>query len=120
VRAGNHREELYRVCLEQGLPRDATFVAISVANVAHLDDRGYREAQLAAGLVEGRLHLAAYALGASACGMTFIDCEIPALLGADVDGLLFTCVGVPEYRSSSGGLPGSPTEVKMVAPRVQD
>ena len=62
----------------------------------HLDDREYREAQLAAGLVEGRLHLLAYALGASASGMTFIDSEVP-LLGEPLDALLFTCVGVPEY-----------------------
>jgi hypothetical protein len=35
------------------------------ADVSAIDDRGYREAQLAAGLVEGRLHLLAYALAAS-------------------------------------------------------
>ena len=45
------------------------------------DERDYREAQLAAGLAEGRLHLAAYALGASASGMTFIDSEVPSLPG---------------------------------------
>ena len=33
----------------------------------------------ASGLVEGRLHLLAYGLGAGASGMTFIDSEIPAL-----------------------------------------
>ena len=80
----------------------------------------YREAQLAAGLVEGRLHLLAYALGASACGMTFIDSEVPATIGEPLDGLLFTCVGVPEYRSASGGLPGAPTDVRGVTPRILD
>jgi hypothetical protein len=117
VRAGVMRDELYRVCMEQGLPRDAAFVVIAATGVGSLDDREYREAQLAAGLVEGRLHLLAYSLGASASGMTFIDSEVPALLDEPLDGLLFTCVGVPEYSSKAGGLPGEPTAIRMVTPR---
>jgi hypothetical protein len=120
VRAGELRRELYRVALDQGLPRDAAFVVIGTADVGALDDRQYREAQLAAGLVEGRLHLAAYALGAGASGMTFLDSEIPGLVGERLDGLLFTCVGVPEYRSKAGGLPGAPNEIRMVQPRFDD
>jgi len=120
VRPGAMRDELYRVCLEQGLARDAAFVVIAATDVGAFDDREYREAQLAAGLVEGRLHLLAYSLGASASGMTFIDSEVPALLGEPLDALLFTCVGVPEYASAAGGLPGAPTAVRMVAPRVAD
>jgi len=111
------REDLYRAALEQGLARDAAFVVIGADDVGALDDRGYRETQLAAGLVEGRLHLLAYALGAAACGMTFADSEIPALLGESLDGLLLTCVGVPEYTSATGGPPGDPTEVTLVTPR---
>lgn len=117
VRSGDLREELYRVALDQGLARDAAFVAIAATDVAALSDRGYREAQLAAGIVEGRLHLIAYALGASASGMTFLDSEIPALLGEPLDGLLFTCVGVPDYASMPGGAPGSPTAIRMVTGR---
>jgi hypothetical protein len=120
ARAGAMRDELYVASMDQGLARDAAFVVIGAADVGALDDREYREAQLAAGLVEGRLHLLAYALGASACGMTFIDSEVPALLGEPLDGLLFTCVGVPEYRSTPGGAPGSPTEIRSVTPRVSD
>ena len=72
-----------------------------------LDDRGYREAQLDAGIVEGRLHLAAYALGHRRLGD-----DVPRLrdrrrsLGEPLAGLLFTCVGVPTYRSRPGGAPG--------------
>jgi len=117
VRAGNLREELYRVALDQGLARDAAFVAIAVTDVARLSDHGYREAQLAAGLVEGRLHLAAYALGASATGMTFQDSDMPALLGEQRDALIFTCVGVPDNTSRPAGPPGSPTSVRRVQPR---
>jgi hypothetical protein len=117
TRPGVLRDELYRVCMEQGLPRDAAFVVIGVTDVGSLDDREYREAQLAAGLVEGRLHLLAYALGASASGMTFYDSEIPSFLGERLDALLVTCVGVPEYTPAPGGLPGVPTEVRRVTPR---
>jgi hypothetical protein len=117
VRAEALRDELYRISLEQGLARDAAFVVIGATDVAKLDDTGYREAQLGAGLVEGRLHLLAYALGASASGMTFLDSEIPGLLGEPLDGLLLTCVGVPEYRSSRGGPPGAPTAVRKVTER---
>ena len=120
LREGELRGELYRVALDQGLPRDAAFVVVSATRVSELDDRGYREAQLAAGLVEGRLHLAAYAQGAGASGMTFLDSEIPGLLGEDVDGLLFTCVGVPEYQPKPAGRPGKPTHFRQVTTRIDD
>ena len=116
VRPGALRDELYRVCLEQALGRDAAFVAIAAADVARLSDAEYRDAQLAAGLAEGRLHLAAYALGASASGMTFDDSQVPALLGEPLDGLLFTCVGVPRYPNAPAGPPGAPTRVRRVTP----
>jgi nitroreductase len=69
----------------------------------------WRRAQLAAGLAEGRMHLAAYALGAGATGMTFLDSEIPALIpGGGPDALIFTCVGVPANASTAAGPPASP------------
>jgi len=117
ARPGPLRDELFLVCMEQGLGRDAAFVVIGATEVGALDDRAYREAQLAAGLVEGRLHLLAYAMGASASGMTFVDGLVPGLLGESLDGLLFTCVGVPEYRSATGGPPGAPTAVRRVESR---
>jgi hypothetical protein len=118
VRAAALRDELYRVCADQGLAADAAFVVIAATDVGALDDREYREAQLAAGLVEGRLHLLAYSLGASASGMTFLDSEVPPLLGEPLNALLFTCVGVPEYPSATGGLPGAPTAVRKVTERL--
>jgi SagB-type dehydrogenase family enzyme len=119
VRAGDLRDELARICLDQALGAEAAYVVISAVPGAGLDDRGYRDAQLAAGVVEGRLHLAAYALGIGATGMTFLDSEVPALLDQpdDLVTLLFTCVGVPEYKSRSGGQPGAPVAIRMVTPR---
>ena len=96
VRSGLLRDELFRIALDQSLAADAAYVVIAAIAGAAL---GYREVQLAAGMVEGRLHLAAYALGATASGMTFLDSEVPALLREpdDLVTLLFTCVGVGEY-----------------------
>jgi hypothetical protein len=116
-REGNVREELYRLAFEQELAQDAAFVTIATADIGALDDRSYREAQLGAGIAEGRLHLLAYALGAAASGMTFADSELEGVVGARVDGLLLTCVGVPEYPSATGGAPGEPTRVRSVTPR---
>jgi SagB-type dehydrogenase family enzyme len=117
--AGDLRAELRRICLDQSLGGDAAYVVISAADLTVPDDRSYRDAHLAAGLVEGRLHLAAYALGVGASGMTFLDSEIPGLLGsADTAATLFTCVGVPAYRSRPGAeRPGEPVEVRLVTPR---
>jgi SagB-type dehydrogenase family enzyme len=117
TRPGGLREELFRVCLDQDLGRDAAFVVIAAVDMARLDDRGYREAQLDAGLVEGRLHVASYALGIGASGMTFLDSEIAGLLGEPLAGLLFTCVGVPTYSTRPGGAPGVPQEARTPVPR---
>jgi SagB-type dehydrogenase family enzyme len=99
IRQGLLREELFRVCWDQELGRDAAFVVISAVDIDQLDDRGYRQAQLQAGIVDGRLHLAAYALGIGASGMTFLDSEIEPLLGEPLAGLLLTCVGVRPRRT---------------------
>ena len=111
VRRGSLRDELWVACYEQDLGRDASFVVIGAVDLDLLDDRGYREAQLDAGIVEGRLHLAAYALGIGASGMTFLDSEIPALLGEPLAALLFTCVGVPHHRTKRAGTPRDPADV---------
>ena len=120
LRAADLRADLLRIGLDQALAGDAGYVAIAATALSGLDDRGYRDAQLAAGLVEGRLHLAAYALGASASGMTFLDSEVPALLcePEELATLLFTCVGVPQYASRAGGGPGAPVQVRPVVPRL--
>ena len=110
--------QLYVLALEQGLAQEAAFVTIGIADVGSLDDRAYREAQLGSGIVEGRLHLLAYAMGAAASGMTFADSELADVVGEPTDGLLLTCVGVPEYRSATAGPPGAPVEVATVTART--
>jgi SagB-type dehydrogenase family enzyme len=102
VRPGLLRDEMFRVCWDQELGRDAAFVVITAIDLAALDDdRRYRDAQFAAGIVDGRQHLAAYALGIGASGMTFLDSEIEGLLREPLGCLLITCVGVPAARRRS-------------------
>jgi SagB-type dehydrogenase family enzyme len=117
ARTGNLRADVRRICLSQDLAGDAAYVVIAAANLDLLDARSYRCAQLAAGLTAGRLHLAAFAQGFGASGMTFFDSEISQFLEAPVVGLLCTCVGVPEYQSRAGGRPGHPVHVRPPAPR---
>jgi hypothetical protein len=40
------------------------------------------------------------------------------VIGERVDGLILTCVGVPEYTSATGGSPGAPIEVRRIEPRT--
>jgi len=117
LRRGNLRHELYHVCLDQELGRDAAFVVIAAADLDRVDDRGYRQAHLEAGLIDGRLHLAAFALGVGASGMTLLDSAIPTLLDEPVAGLLLTCIGVPAYRHRSGGAPGAPVRMRPLQVR---
>jgi SagB-type dehydrogenase family enzyme len=112
------REEMLLSGWDANLVRDAAFVVIGAVDLESLDDREYREAQLQSGIVEGRLHLAAYALGIGASGMTFLDSEIEGLLGEPLAGLLFTCVGVPTYPNKAGGMPGAP--VAVLTPQAGD
>ena len=118
IRRGPVRDELLSVCWDQDLGRDAAFVVMSAIDLDTIDDRRYREAQLDGGIVEGRLHLAAYALGIGATGMSFLDDEIEGLLGAPDAALLFTCVGVPTYAGKPGGRPGAP--VPIITPASGD
>ena len=66
---------------------------------SHLGERGYRAAQLAAGLAGGRLYLAAYALGLAATGLTFFDAEVSRFFAAaDQEVLFLMAVGHPASR----------------------
>ncbi|MFN8622999.1 MAG: hypothetical protein U0869_19850 [Chloroflexota bacterium] len=112
VRAGSMRQEMLLSAWDMDLARDAAFVAIAAIDLAGLDDRGYREAQIGAGIVSGRLHLWAYAMHVGASGLSFLDDEIAGLLGEPLAGLLFTCVGVPTYPTRSGGMPGAAVEIR--------
>jgi SagB-type dehydrogenase family enzyme len=77
IRAGDFRRESASLCLEQPLGGDAAAVVYFIAPLdgmlAVFGDRGYRLANLLAGIAGGRAYLAAYALGFGATGLTFYD-----------------------------------------------
>ncbi len=77
IRAGDVRGESAYLCLEQPLGGDAAAVIYFLAPLdeilAAFGDRGYRLANLLAGIAGGRAYLGAYALGFGATGLTFYD-----------------------------------------------
>jgi hypothetical protein len=77
LRAGDHRATSAYLCLEQPLGGDAAAVIYFLSPLdtilAAFGDRGYRLANLFAGLAGGRAYLAAYASGFGASGLTFYD-----------------------------------------------
>ena len=76
-----------------------------------LGSRGYRAAQLEAGVAAGRLALAAFTLGYGATGLTFYDEAVAQFFATRAACMLVTAVGVPDYTNTPGGRPGAPNEL---------
>ena len=76
---GDFRDQAGFLGLEQDLPKDAAadvFFTVELERLTErFGDRAYRAAQLEAGVMGGRLYLAAYAQGFGASGLTFFDDE---------------------------------------------
>jgi hypothetical protein len=83
--------------MEQDHPRLAAFNVWQMADledvVARLADRGYRWAQLEAGIRAGRIQVGAFMRGWGAAASTFYDDEVSKLLGTDESPLLMVAVG---------------------------
>lgn len=109
------RDEATHLCLDQPLGGDSAYTAFHGAEVDRLlagaGPRAYRAAQLEAGVVSGRLALAAFALGCGATGLTFYDEEVRHHFAAAAAPMLVTSVGVPAYANRRGGGPGSTAEL---------
>lgn len=80
LKEGEFRQEAGHLGFEQALPHDASAVAFFMADLGPIleryGNRGYRAAQLEAGMVGGKLYLAAHSLGLGASGLTFYDEEV--------------------------------------------
>jgi SagB-type dehydrogenase family enzyme len=80
LKAGNFRQEAGYLGLEQQLPADAAvdifFLADLGSILSRFGNRGYRIAQLEAGIIGGKLYLSAYAQGLGATGLTFYDDDV--------------------------------------------
>ena len=115
VRPGQFREITQQLCLNQPLGGDSAYTAFHTADLDMVLDalgaRGYRVAQLEAGLASGRLSLAAFTLGGGATGLTFFDEPVRRFFATSASCMLVTSVGIPEYRNTPGGRPGALTEL---------
>ena len=91
------RERVGYAAMEQEHPRDAAANVFQLANVddvvARLGDRGYRWAQLEAGIRAGRLQIGAFMRGWGAAASTFFDDEVSRLLETDDSPLLMVAIG---------------------------
>ena len=80
LRRGDFREAAGHLGLDQPLAADAAvnvyYLTDLEAVLAALGNRGYRAAQLEAGVRGGELYLAAHALDLAATGLTFYDDEV--------------------------------------------
>jgi SagB-type dehydrogenase family enzyme len=80
IKAGEFRREAGYLGLEQALPAEAAatifFIADLNAVFGRFGNRGYRAAQLEAGIIGGKTYLAAYAQGFGASGLTFYDDDV--------------------------------------------
>ncbi len=77
LKEGEFRQEARYLGLEQELPAEASAAMFFLADLRRILDRfgnrGYRAVQLEAGILGGKLYLAAYAQHLGATGLTFYD-----------------------------------------------
>jgi len=100
IRAGDFRRQAAFLCLDQPLGGMSSATVFFLADLrAALDafgNRGYRVANLEAGLIGGRLYLAAYAQRFGATGLTFYDRDVVAFFSPHAEGkdaLFVTAIG---------------------------
>jgi len=121
LKEGEFREEAGHLCFEQALGADASVVVFFLVDLeltlGRLGNRGYRAAQLEAGVLGGKMYLSAHALGLGATGMTFFDDAVTAFFSPHAAGksLMFLVglghAGTPNrvrpFRSKYGALKDS-------------
>jgi SagB-type dehydrogenase family enzyme len=97
---GDLRREAGFLCLEQELGATAAATHFLMADLPRILDalgaRGYRAAQLEAGIVAGRTYLGAYAYHFGATGLTFYDDAVTEFFSPDAAGkscILVTAIG---------------------------
>jgi SagB-type dehydrogenase family enzyme len=97
------------LCLGQTLFSDASVVFFLMTDLqsvlGSLGNRGYKTSQLEAGIIAGKIYLAAYALGIGASGSTFFDDAVTEFFSphaANKSTMLAVGVGAPAYNAKPG------------------
>jgi SagB-type dehydrogenase family enzyme len=90
LKQGNFRADAGYLGLEQELPADAAVDIFFLADLRPIlqrfGNRGYRAVQLEAGILGGKLYLAAYALRLGATGLTFFDDDVTSFFSPHAEG----------------------------------
>ena len=97
IMQGDLREKSSYLCLEQPLGGDGAATVFLLADLQdafrRLGNRGYRAAQLDAGITGGRIYLGAYACGFGATGLTFYDDEVKTFFQTEAEPMLVVALG---------------------------
>ena len=111
LKEGLFRVDAYHLGLEQELPADACVDIFFLANLERIleryGNRGYRAVQLEAGVIGGRMYLAAYALRLGATGLTFFDDDVTNFFSPHAihkSAIFLLAIGVPLMRKPQPGL----------------
>jgi SagB-type dehydrogenase family enzyme len=100
LKHGDFRADSAFLCLEQALGGASSVTVFFLADLGRvlgrLGNRGYRVANLEAGIIGGRLYLGAYAQNLGATGLTFYDDEVVRFFSphaAGQDAIFVTALG---------------------------
>jgi SagB-type dehydrogenase family enzyme len=104
------------LCLGQSLFSDASAVLFLMTDLQSvlksLGNRGYRVCQFEAGVIAGKIYLAAYAQGIGASGSTFFDDEVTEFFSPHAkckSTMIAIGIGAPGYKAKPG---------KILSPRL--
>lgn len=99
------------LCLDQPLFSDASVVIFLMADLKkileYLGNRGYRAAQMEAGIILGKIYLLSYAYNLGASGSTFYDDEVKDLFSPHSirkETMIAVGIGNTGYKSRSGSI----------------
>ena len=108
LKEGDFRGEAGTLGLEQALAADASVNVYLLTDLTPIlerfGNRGYRAAQLEAGIIGGKLYLAAYAQRLGASGLTFYDDDVTSFFSPHAAGksvMFLTALGKSKKQSSS-------------------
>ena len=102
LKLGNFRAAAYHLGLEQELPADACVAIFFLADLQRIleqyGNRGYRAVQLEAGVIGGKMYLAAYAQRLGSTGLTFFDDDVTTFFSPHAKGksaIFLLAIGKP-------------------------
>jgi len=105
LKEGEFRADAHHLGLEQDLPADACVDIFFLAGLERIleryGNRGYRAVQLEAGVIGGRIYLAAYAQHLGATGLTFFDDDVTSFFlphAKDKSAIFLLAIGKPLKR----------------------